>query len=85
MSITYGKITDTDENFPAPDKFKYDKYEEKRTDVNMAVQIVYDGLQNKYDKAIIITGDSDIVPAIDAVKHFDSTKEFVAVIPIGRP
>jgi uncharacterized LabA/DUF88 family protein len=47
----------------------------------MAIQIVIDGLLDKYDKAIIITGDSDIAPAIEAVKRLKG-KEFVSVVPI---
>jgi uncharacterized LabA/DUF88 family protein len=88
FSVTYGKKTDTNTTkiatLPIPDRLNFGKYEEKRTDVNMATQIVVDGLANKYDKAIIITGDSDIAPAINAVRKFDKTKEFISVVPIGR-
>jgi uncharacterized LabA/DUF88 family protein len=70
---------------PLPDRMKFKKYEEKRTDVNMASYIIADGFNDKYDKAIIITGDSDIAPAIEMVKKFFPEKEFLAVIPIGRP
>ncbi|MDO4713975.1 MAG: NYN domain-containing protein [bacterium] len=87
VSVKYGDRIDTQKevikNLPVPDLLTYNKYEEKRTDVNMAVQIVIDGLQDKYDKAIIITGDSDIAPAIEAIKRIKQ-KEFLAVIPIGR-
>jgi uncharacterized LabA/DUF88 family protein len=58
------------------------KPEEKRTDVNMAIQIVEDGFKDKYDKAIIFTGDSDISPAITMIKKNFPNKQFVSVIPM---
>ena len=84
-SVSYWKDTQTEKSeiqkLPVPDILAYNKFEEKRTDVNMAIQIVIDGLLDKYDKAIIITGDSDIAPAIEAVKRLKG-KEFVSVVPI---
>ncbi|MDR2541342.1 MAG: NYN domain-containing protein [Candidatus Peribacteria bacterium] len=59
----------------------YKTYEEKRTDVNIATRILMDGVNNLYDKAIIITGDSDITPAIEAIKKRDASKYFVCVSP----
>lgn len=87
ISVGYGKKVDTKkieiEKLPVPDMLCYNKFEEKRTDVNMAIQIVIDWLKDKYDKAIIITWDSDIAPAIEAVKRLTG-KEFLAVVPIGK-
>jgi len=47
---------------------KYQTYEEKRTDVNIAIKILEDAFLKKYDRAIIMSGDSDIVPSIESVK-----------------
>lgn len=48
---------------------EYISYEEKETDVKIALQIVEDAFLNKYQKAIIVTGDSDIVPALHTVRN----------------
>lgn len=51
-----------------PKRLKYKTYEEKRTDVNIAIKILEDAFLKKYDKAIIMSGDSDIIPSIESVK-----------------
>ncbi|MDY0276277.1 MAG: NYN domain-containing protein [Desulfomicrobium sp.] len=38
--------------------------EEKGSDVNLATHLVYDGCMNKYDVAIVITKDTDLVEPI---------------------
>jgi uncharacterized LabA/DUF88 family protein len=62
----------------------YTGHEEKRTDVNIAVKLLQLAYRNDYDKAIIITGDSDIVPAIEAVRSTFPGKRVGVVVPIGR-
>lgn len=52
-----------------PKRLKYKTYEEKRTDVNIAVKILEDAFLRNYDRAIIMSWDSDIVPAIESVKR----------------
>lgn len=66
-----------------PKILKYKTYEEKRTDVNIAVQIVEDAFLGKYDKAIIMSWDSDIVPAIESVKNNFPEKQFMTLWIIG--
>jgi len=44
------------------------KFEEKRTDVNMAVSIVRDAAQNAADSYVLVTGDSDQVATVHAVR-----------------
>jgi len=60
------------------------KPEEKRTDVNIAVQLLRGAFRDEYDKAIIITGDSDIVPAIEVMRTEFPQKKLGVVAPIGR-
>jgi uncharacterized LabA/DUF88 family protein len=52
----------------SPFHITYETYEEKKTDVNMAINIVGDAFTESYDKAILITGDNDIAPAVVRVK-----------------
>ncbi|MDR0607016.1 MAG: NYN domain-containing protein [Candidatus Peribacteria bacterium] len=59
----------------------YKTREEKRTDVNFVTQIIIDGVNNLYDKAILITADSDITPAVEAIKRRDLRKYFVYILP----
>jgi uncharacterized LabA/DUF88 family protein len=40
--------------------------------------------EDKYDKAIIISGDSDLIPSINAVRNTFPDKKIGVVIPIGR-
>jgi len=47
---------------------EYTTYEEKRTDVNIAVTLFRAALTDLYDTALIISGDSDLVPAVEAVR-----------------
>jgi uncharacterized LabA/DUF88 family protein len=55
---------------------------EKMTDVNIATAIIIDAFQNKYDMAMLISGDSDLVPPIKAVhEHFNNKRVFIAFPP----
>ena len=55
---------------------------EKMTDVNIATNILVDAYQDKYDMAMLISGDSDLVPPIKAVhEHFPAKRVFVAFPP----
>ena len=55
---------------------------EKMTDVNIAVEILTDAYSDKFDMALLITGDSDLVPPIRAVhKLFNNKRVFVAFPP----
>jgi uncharacterized LabA/DUF88 family protein len=55
---------------------------EKMTDVNIATAIIIDAFQDKYDMAMLISGDSDLVPPIKAVhEHFKNKRVFIAFPP----
>jgi len=43
--------------------------EEKRSDVNIALQMIDDAYQLRPDRMILVTGDSDLVPAINLIKQ----------------
>jgi uncharacterized LabA/DUF88 family protein len=62
----------------------YKTYEEKQTDVNIAVNLFKLAIYDRFDKAFIISGDSDLIPAIKAIKENFSQKEIVVVIPIHQ-
>jgi uncharacterized LabA/DUF88 family protein len=57
-------------------------YNEKMTDVNIATQILIDAFQDRYDMAMLISGDSDLVPPIRSVHEiFKNKRVFVAFPP----
>ena len=43
-------------------------HEEKETDVHIAARIVADAFKGRFDRAILITADSDLAPAVKIVK-----------------
>jgi uncharacterized LabA/DUF88 family protein len=60
------------------------KPEEKRTDVNISVQIIGDCALNKTDTIVLVSADSDLVPPLEFVKkHFSDKKIKVYFPPNG--
>ena len=50
-------------------KIVYDhEIREKGVDVKMAIDIVADGIEDNYDTAIIVSSDTDLIPAIKYVQ-----------------
>ena len=62
----------------------YQTWEEKQTDVNIAIKLFQTAMEGIYDWAIIISGDSDLVPAIKALKESFPSKQIGVIIPIGN-
>lgn len=62
----------------------YTSYEEKETDVNMALSIATDALMGLYDSALIISGDSDMAPAVKAAQSTGKGLFIAAAFPPGR-
>ncbi len=63
---------------------QYKTFEEKQTDVNIAIKLFQTAVQDLWDTAIIVSGDSDLIPAIQAVKNTFPAKRIGLAIPIGR-
>lgn len=63
---------------------KWTAHEEKESDVNVAIHLIRDTITNQFDRAIIISADSDLVPAIRMAKDYDRAKEICAVAPPKR-
>lgn len=60
----------------------FPKYVEKQTDINIAVALI--SLADRYDKAILLTADSDQVPTIKLLRSLYPEKKFAVMPPIGR-
>ena len=56
--------------------------EAKRTDVALAVDMVFSAVQNEFDTAILVSGDVDYIPAIEKLKGLSKRIEVAA---FGNP
>ncbi len=56
-------------------------HEEKMTDVNISVELITDVYQDKFDTAFLISGDSDLVGPIKAVRRIFPRKRVVIGFP----
>jgi uncharacterized LabA/DUF88 family protein len=65
----------------SPQKFVYKTHEEKQTDVNIALAIFEGAMTDRYDRALIFSGDSDIAPAIILSRRYKSDKSFTCILP----
>ncbi|MCB0532591.1 MAG: NYN domain-containing protein [Saprospiraceae bacterium] len=63
-------------NWPSP--------KEKMTDVNIATQMLLDAFTDKFDTAIIISGDTDLIPPILAIKSEMPQKQIGVYFPPKR-
>lgn len=57
---------------------------EKMTDVNIATDLLVEAIKDSYDVAILVTGDSDLVPAINAIHELFPKKRVVVAFPPKR-
>jgi hypothetical protein len=55
--------------------------EEKQTDVAIGIQMLEDAYQEACDKFVIVSGDSDLLPAVHAIKRSFPRKTVVAYVP----
>ncbi|HEY5857038.1 MAG TPA: NYN domain-containing protein [Aldersonia sp.] len=60
------------------------EYEEKETDVNIAVHLVSDAALGSSDAAIIVSADSDLVPAVKAARTMNPSLFVAAAFPPAR-
>lgn len=63
---------------------KYQSSNEKMTDVNIAVEMITDAYTDKYDTAMLISGDSDLIPPIKAIHNYFPTKRVFVAFPPNR-
>lgn len=59
-------------------------YEEKETDVSIAVNLVADAARARFDAAMIISADSDLIPAMRAARDLKPDLFLVAAFPPKR-
>ena len=64
--------------------FTFKKYEEKGTDVAIAVKMLELLINDKTDTLVIITGDTDLAPAVKTAQSLFPQKKFVFAFPYKR-
>jgi uncharacterized LabA/DUF88 family protein len=76
--------------FDRPKKYCWDKndycrnYSEKKTDVAIAVSLLGDGYEDKYDKAFLVSADSDQVPLAQRFRASLPNKRLLHIAPPNR-
>jgi len=63
----------------------FDATEEKRTDVNIALQMLDDVLHDRADRIVLVSGDSDLVPALELVKARPPKTQIIVYVPTRNP
>lgn len=79
--VEIGKFYKIKKQCRAVCKQTYWTHEEKQTDVNIAIKLLELAVRNKYDTAVLVTGDSDMVPGVKAVKRLYPDKQVHVLIP----
>jgi hypothetical protein len=62
----------------------YTTHHEKMTDVNIAIELLSDAFEDRFDVALLISADSDLVGPVERVRHLFPQKQVVAVFPPAR-
>lgn len=77
-------------NFKKKDKFcqkcrqSTPGYEEKETDVNIAIEMLKRAVKDEYDTAFLISADSDLTPALKTIKELYPQKIIRVLWPPNR-
>ena len=51
------------------EKIQYERLREKGIDVKLATDLIVGAIDDKYDAAVVVSSDADIIPAIDWVRN----------------
>ena len=62
----------------------YVTHHEKMTDVNIAVELLSDAFQDRFDTALLISADSDLVGPIETVRRLFPAKRVMVAFPPKR-
>ena len=82
VHVTFGEFKAKEVTCQAGCRRTFQTNVEKQTDINLATRLIETA--DLYDKAIIVTADSDQVPTIKLLRRLYPDKRFSALPPIGR-
>ena len=83
LAIHYGYYLRKDRRCPNC-SVTWQTYEEKMTDVNIAVALLSDAYEDAFDTAIVVSADSDLVRPITTIRERFPEKRVVVVFPPNR-
>ena len=63
---------------------RYQAHEEKKTDINIAISLLGDAVTDKFDTALILSGDSDLAPVTTKLKQLCPSKKIGIIVPMGQ-
>ena len=59
-------------------------FEEKMTDVNIATELLVDSFQKRFDTALLISADSDLIGPVSRIKEIFPHKRIIVFFPPSR-
>ena len=83
VKVVLGRFKAKDAYCPLCRK-KFTSHEEKRTDVNIALYLLELAYKDAYDTAVIVSGDTDLIPAMEMVKQDFPAKRIGILSPFNR-
>ena len=83
VSIYYGRYQQRSRNCRNCNAV-WTEYEEKMSDVRLAVELVKDAYTSQFDTAIIVSADADLQPPLELIRQSFPSKRVVAVFPPAR-
>lgn len=81
INIVLGQFKEKERKCLADCRKHFKSHEEKETDINIAIKVLADAFRDEFDTACIVSGDSDLSPALQTVKKLFPTKRIGVVLP----
>jgi len=78
-----GKFSLRERKCPACSSY-YQAHEENKTDINIAINLLGDAVADKFDTALILSGDSDLAPVTTKLRQLCPNKRIGIIIPQGQ-
>lgn len=81
LKLHYGKYQDKPITCRASCKETFMHWEEKQTDVSLAIKMIEECHYNNCQKIILVSGDSDFLPPLNLIKNFYKNTELTVMFP----
>ena len=83
LQIFYGQFLSKPRRCSSCQK-EHKSFEEKKTDVNIACEIINDAYLDRYDLCYVVSGDSDLAPPLEIIKQPQLGKRSIVAHPPRR-